>query len=202
MQNLQHLGACRPAHKAIEPRPQRRPAQRRRATWRRRWPLASGLLEALFDLDDQTLGPDTRGLHLVTPVNKPLRVLLAEDNPADVMVIREALVSHFGDVEISVQQDGEQMIHMIELLDRGEAPCPDVILLDFNLPRITGDVALERWSHSRLSGQIPVVVVSSSDAPRDREAATRLGASSYFRKPNDYDEYMKLGDLVGDILAA
>jgi CheY-like chemotaxis protein len=134
--------------------------------------------------------------------SKPLRVLLAEDNPADVILIREALSSRFENVELAVQEDGEQMIHMIEMLERGETPRPDVILMDLGLPRVTGDVALARLHRCEFSSDVPVVVVSSSDAAGDRATATRLGARSYFRKPNDYDEFMKLGDLVGAILVS
>jgi CheY-like chemotaxis protein len=133
---------------------------------------------------------------------RPLRVLLAEDNPADVILIREALASRFDQVELAVREDGEQMIRTIEELERGETPRPDVILMDLGLPRVTGDVALARWKRCAFSGEVPVVVVSSSDAAGDRATASRLGARSYFRKPSDYDEFMKLGDLVGAILVS
>jgi CheY-like chemotaxis protein len=129
-------------------------------------------------------------------------VLLAEDNPADVFLIQEALALRFKDleIEISVQQDGEQMMQTIDMLDRGGTPCPDVILLDLNLPRITGDEALERLRKSSLFGRVPVVVVTSSNSPRDHRTADLLGANRYFRKPTDYDEFMKLGDLVEDVI--
>lgn len=136
------------------------------------------------------------------PASQPLRVLLAEDNPGDVLLIREALALRFTGVEVSVQEDGEQMMDTLALLESGGAPCPDIVLLDLNLPRITGDEVLESLRRSPVCAKVPVIVITSSDSPRDRQAATRLGADRYFRKPTDYDEFMKLGDLVEAVLAS
>jgi CheY-like chemotaxis protein len=136
-----------------------------------------------------------------TFVSKQLHVLLAEDNPADVLLMREALSSRFEDVELSVQQNGEQMMKLIDEMDRGNTPCPDVILLDLNLPRVTGEDILWRLGQSPTCQNVPKVVVTSSDSPRDRETTARLGVSHYFRKPTDYDEFMRLGDLVVTVLA-
>jgi two-component system, chemotaxis family, response regulator Rcp1 len=136
------------------------------------------------------------------PASRPLRVLLAEDNPGDVLLIQEALSLRFTGVEVSVWEDGEQMMEIIELLENGGAASPDVVLLDLNLPRITGDEVLERLRRSPTCGKVPVIVITSSDSPRDRQSATRLGADRYFRKPTDYDEFMKLGELVEAVLAS
>ena len=136
------------------------------------------------------------------PASQPLRVLLAEDNPGDALLIREALSLCFTGVEVSVREDGEQMMDALALLESGGAPCPDIVLLDLNLPRITGDEVLESLRRSPVCGKIPVIVITSSDSPRDRQAATRLGANRYFRKPTDYDEFMKLGELVQTVLAS
>src|SRR5258708_30901322 len=96
--------------------------------------------------------------------SKPLHVLLAEDNPGDVLLVREARMGRFPDVEISVQQDGEQMMQCIDLLDGGEMSCPDVILLDLNLPRVTGEEVLWRLAQSPVCRAVPTVVVTSSDS--------------------------------------
>ncbi|HEV2202007.1 MAG TPA: response regulator [Bryobacteraceae bacterium] len=133
--------------------------------------------------------------------SSPLNVLLVEDNPADVLLIQEALSARFPVSHISVHQDGEQTMQWIERLDRKEVSRPDVILLDLNLPRVTGEDVLWRLSLSPLCRGVPIVVVTSSDSPRDRIAAAGMGASRYFRKPADYDEFMRLGDLVKGILA-
>jgi chemotaxis family two-component system response regulator Rcp1 len=135
------------------------------------------------------------------PAREPLYILLAEDNPGDALLIREALGMRFPDAKYIVQQDGERMMRWIDLLDSGYAPRPDVILLDLTLPRATGEEVLGRLGQSAACRGVPIVIVTSSDSPRDRAAAARLGANRYFRKPSDYDEFMKLGDLVNGVLA-
>jgi CheY-like chemotaxis protein len=135
-------------------------------------------------------------------VFESLHVVLAEDNPADELVIREALAPLFPDAQIKVFRDGEQMMRWIDMLETDYAPLPDVILLDLNLPRFTGEQILERLRSNPKCGTIPVVIVTSSDAPHDRASATRLGATRYFCKSTDYRAFMKLGDLVYEVLSS
>jgi CheY-like chemotaxis protein len=127
---------------------------------------------------------------------KILKILLAEDNPGDVLLIREALTLSGVEFELTVQQDGERMLSYIELIEHGSRGCPDIVLLDLNLPKRGGDFLLERMRLSPHCRNIPVIVVTSSDSKKDREMAARLGASDYFRKANDFDEFMRLGELV------
>jgi CheY-like chemotaxis protein len=127
-------------------------------------------------------------------------VLVAEDNPADVSLIRLALKHHQVDAELTVQTDGEHMLRYIERMEAGEVLCPDLVLLDLNLPRVTGHALLQRLRESPICGQVPILIVSSSDTQRDRYAAIRLGATGYFCKPNDYDKFMQLGQLVTKLL--
>jgi CheY-like chemotaxis protein len=133
---------------------------------------------------------------------KPLRVLLAEDNPADVLLIREALSAHFDEVQIVVQEDGEQMMHWIDALDSGNEAGPDVILLDLNMPRVTGREVLWRLRYSPVCRGVPTIIVTSSNSPGDRNATARLGAVRYFPKPTDYDEFMQLGELVKNVVSS
>ena len=134
------------------------------------------------------------------PIGRTLYVLIAEDNPADARLIREALQHHGITAELVIQQDGEAMLEYVERIDAGEAPCPDIILLDLNLPRKSGHTVLARLRESPSCGKIPVIVVTSSNAAIDRDLAAKFGASSYFRKPIDYDEFLLLGALVKHIL--
>jgi chemotaxis family two-component system response regulator Rcp1 len=135
-------------------------------------------------------------------VSNPVNVLLAEDNPGDVLMMRAALDKCFPDIEVWVQPDGEQMMQWIDWLDRGAVPRPDVILLDLNLPRVTGEEVLWRLGQSRLCRGVPTVIVTASDSPRDRIATAGLGATRYFRKPTDYNEFMQLGNVVKAVLAS
>lgn len=129
-----------------------------------------------------------------------IRVLLAEDNPADVELVREALDSEEFEYELEVKRDGEQMLRFIEQIDNSEEKCPSIFLLDLNLPRTSGEVLLARVRRSKCC-RVPVLIVTSSDSKRDREMTKQLGASGYFRKPSDYEGFMKLGRVVRDMVA-
>jgi DNA-binding response OmpR family regulator len=100
-----------------------------------------------------------------------------------------------------VAPDGEKAIAFVETTDIDpEAPCPQVILLDLNLPRTSGMEVLRRLKTSPRFAEVPVIVVTSSDASMDRAEAANLGVDGYFVKPQNLDEYMKLGSLVKAIL--
>jgi CheY-like chemotaxis protein len=129
-----------------------------------------------------------------------VHVLMVEDSEADELLMRAALKLDGLDCDFVVSEDGEKAIHLIERLEHGEIPAPDVVLLDLNLPRKSGAMVLERIRQSSEYGELPVVVVSSSDSPRDHAQVSRLGATSYFQKPLDLMEFMKLGPLVRQIV--
>ena len=94
------------------------------------------------------------------------------------------------------------MLEWIARVESGEAPCPDIVLLDLNLPRYDGITILQKLRESIVFGNLPIIIVTSSDALSDRTATARLGATSYFRKPLDYDEFLMLGALVKQIISA
>ncbi|HEY4361358.1 MAG TPA: response regulator [Bryobacteraceae bacterium] len=127
-------------------------------------------------------------------------MVLVEDNPADELVIRDCVAQRFPDAVLSVQKDGERMMRWIDMIETEYAPLPNVILLDLNLPRFTGEQVLERLHSLPKFQGIPVVIVTSSDAPSDRTATARLGAAVYFRKPADYDDFLKLGEVIHSVL--
>ena len=125
-----------------------------------------------------------------------LMLLLVEDNPADVFLVREALREEGLDCDLQVVDDGEQAIQFFERVEAGRQAPPDLLLLDLNVPRIGGEQVLERVRKTRPCARIIVVVITSSDSPRDRQKASDLGADEYFRKPANLDEFMALGKLV------
>ncbi len=128
-------------------------------------------------------------------------VLLVEDNPADTYIVRQSLNEYLEDFDMWIVEDGEKAFRLIEEIDSNEAiPCPSVLLLDLNLPKRSGHEVLKRVRSSRC-GSIPIVIVTSSDSPSDRLEASRLGATAYFRKPADLDEFMKVGEVVRRVLS-
>lgn len=131
---------------------------------------------------------------------KRLRLLLAEDNRADVMLVRQALAEHQIQHELHLVTDGEQALEFIAKMDNsGGLPCPDIVLLDLNLPKVDGIQVLGEIRKRPELAAIPVIVVTSSDAPTDRSRVAQLRVRHYFRKPSDYEEFIKLGALVREV---
>jgi len=129
------------------------------------------------------------------------QIVLVEDADPDVFLVREAL--ELGGLQFSLRifDDGEKAVDFVEDVDRDEkVPCPHLVLLDLNLPKKTGAEVLECVRRSHRCGDVPVIILTSSDSPKDREQVARLGATRYFRKPSRLAEFMRLGDLVREVL--
>jgi chemotaxis family two-component system response regulator Rcp1 len=123
------------------------------------------------------------------------QILLAEDNPADVYLINEALTLQSFDFQLNVVSDGEEALCYIERQGKyASAPYPDLIILDLNLPKSDGSDVLKRIRERSDLNQIPVVILTSSDSPKDRLAIAKLGADSYLTKPSDLDAFLALGE--------
>jgi DNA-binding response OmpR family regulator len=127
-------------------------------------------------------------------------IMLVEDNPADVTLLTEALASQDVETTMFVAHDGDEGIRALDAIDDAHIPCPDLIVLDLNLPRRSGFEVLERVRSSRECSRKPVVVFSSSDAEEDKEQARRLGASYYLRKPSTLKDLMSIGVELKKIL--
>lgn len=128
-------------------------------------------------------------------------ILVVEDNPADVFLIRAAINAARVDADLLVAKDGEQALRFFDAVDADDTvACPALVLLDINLPRKRGGEILKCIRQSGRSFAVLVIAVSSSDSPQDREGMMKLGADGYFRKPSNYAEFMSLGDMVKRIL--
>jgi|SRR5579862_2073395 CheY-like chemotaxis protein len=130
-------------------------------------------------------------------------VLLVEDSPADIYIVRESLKKHMKEINLQVLNDGEKAFALIEASEADESlPSPVLLILDLNLPKRSGQEILKRLRQSSKLGRIPVVIFTSSDSPADRAETTRLGATAYFRKPADLEEFMCIGKVVQSVLSA
>jgi two-component system, chemotaxis family, response regulator Rcp1 len=135
-------------------------------------------------------------------VGGPIRVLLVEDNPADAFIITDILTESAIVIEMAVVDDGEKALRHIDGIDSDSSLlCPDIVLLDLNLPKYTGHEVLSHIRHSVRCRHIPVLIVSSSRSPQEISRTQELGATGFFRKPATLAEYSKLGDLVKHILS-
>ncbi|MBC7926225.1 MAG: response regulator [Bryobacteraceae bacterium] len=122
---------------------------------------------------------------------RTIRILLAEDNPADVYLIEEALREHNVLFEITVATDGEAAIDLVTR----QGMRPDIVLLDLNMPKRSGGEVLDALRKEAGVG-LPVIILTSSDSPADRDQALRLGATCYIRKPTGLDEFLQIGATI------
>ena len=129
-----------------------------------------------------------------------LRILLAEDNPGDVFLVRRALEEHNISHELNVVQDGAEALDFMTRMGRStKVPCPDVMLLDLNLPKVSGARVLSEFRKHPECSDTPVIVITSSDAQKDRARMEELGVARYFRKPSDYRAFLRLGAVVREV---
>jgi CheY-like chemotaxis protein len=128
-------------------------------------------------------------------------ILLAEDNPADVYLVREALREHGVDCAVRVASDGAEVLRMISPEQvMAAAQRLGLIILDMNLPRHDGSEILRRLHETSALAHVPVVVLTSSDSPRDRLVASQFGAARYLRKPSSLEQFLSLGAVFKDLL--
>ncbi|MEE2056700.1 response regulator [Rhodococcus artemisiae] len=128
----------------------------------------------------------------MTPTGKPIDVLLVEDDPGDELMTREAFEDNKIGNNLHVVRDGEQALDF--LYRRGEhadAPQPDLILLDLNLPKYDGRQVLEQIKSDPELSHIPVVVLTTSSAEEDILRSYRLHANAYVTKPVDLDQFIR-----------
>lgn len=121
---------------------------------------------------------------------KPVEILLIEDDPADVRMIQEALKAAKVQHNLHVVSDGLEAISFLYRTQQfDDVPEPDVVLVDLNLPKINGhEVLLEIKSSGHLR-HIPVVVLTSSKAPRDVRLSYQADADWFVTKPTGLDAY-------------
>jgi chemotaxis family two-component system response regulator Rcp1 len=130
-----------------------------------------------------------------------IRILLAEDNDGDIFLVRRALEQRGVPHELTVARNGEEALALLERAEHGpDSEAPRLILLDLNLPKIDGAQVLSRLRKTAAFSATPVIVLTSSDSPKDRESALALGANVYFRKPTDLQSFMRLGEVVEMVL--
>jgi CheY-like chemotaxis protein len=134
-------------------------------------------------------------------MSAPFTILLAEDNPGDVFLVRRALEKHGLHINLIVVEDGQAALNFIAKAETdASVGCPDLVLLDLNLPRASGSRVLTRLRQSRRCAVTPIIIITSSDSPLDKESAAKLGANAYFQKPGDLAGFMQLGRIVSETL--
>ncbi len=127
------------------------------------------------------------------PSGEPIEVLLVEDDPGDVLLIKEAF--EFNKVQNSLHcvSDGEQALAFLR--SEGEyagKPRPDLVLLDLNLPRKDGREVLAEVKADAQLRTIPVVILTTSEAEEDVLRSYQLHANAYVTKPVDFERFIEV----------
>ena len=128
-----------------------------------------------------------------------IEVLLVEDDPGDVLMTKEAFADNKVKNNLSVVTDGVEALAFLRREGKySDAPYPDLILLDLNLPKKDGrEVLAEIKADERLS-HIPVVVLTTSGANEDILASYRLHANAYVTKPVDFEQFIRVVRQIDD----
>ncbi len=126
-------------------------------------------------------------------VNRPVEVLLVEDNPGDIRLTQEALKESTLRVHLNVAKDGVEALSFLRHSEPfADAPKPDLILLDLNLPRKNGREVLSEVKADPELKRIPVLVMTTSRDRQDVAGAYQLNANCYIAKPVDLDAFLHI----------
>jgi CheY-like chemotaxis protein len=129
----------------------------------------------------------------MNPIDRPdpIEVLLVEDDPGDVLLIREAFEDNKVANRLHVVSDGVEALDFMRRTGvHAEAPRPDLVLLDLNLPRKDGREVLAEVKKDAALRTIPVVVLTTSSAEEDVLRSYNLHANAYVTKPVDFDRFI------------
>ncbi|MFF1530780.1 response regulator [Cellulomonas sp. NPDC058312] len=124
---------------------------------------------------------------------KVIDVLLVEDDPGDVLMTREAFEDNKVANRLQVVADGVSALAFLRKEgEHADAPTPDLVLLDLNLPRMDGREVLEAMKSDEKLRSIPVVVLTTSEAEEDVVRSYSLHANAYVTKPVDFERFIEV----------
>jgi two-component system, chemotaxis family, response regulator Rcp1 len=130
---------------------------------------------------------------------RPVEILLVEDNPGDVRLAEEALRDAKMSNNLNVASDGVEALAYLRREGRhANAPRPDLVLLDLNLPKKDGREVLGEVKLDPDLRTIPIVVLTTSDADADVVRSYQLHANAYVRKPVDFDAFIEVVRSIED----
>jgi chemotaxis family two-component system response regulator Rcp1 len=131
--------------------------------------------------------------------DRPIEILLVEDNPGDVRLTREAFLEGNLDSHLSVAPDGVEALAFLRREGPyGDVARPDMILLDLNLPKMDGREVLAEIKSDDNLRRIPVVILTTSRAEQDVYRSYDLHANCYITKPVDLDQFISVVRSIED----
>ena len=130
---------------------------------------------------------------------KPLEVLLVEDDEDDVLLTKEALNDSKVIVSMTVSPDGEDALRRLRREEpHANDPLSELILLDLNLPGISGREVLKEIKNDPVLKKIPVVVLTTSAADADIVKCYDLGANCFITKPVDFEQFQRIIKVIDE----
>lgn len=134
---------------------------------------------------------------MIITQTKTVEILLVDDNIGDVVLTKEALKGADFTNRVSIARDGFEALDFLRQAGKfANAPTPDLILLDINMPRKNGCEVLEEIRRDEALKLIPIVILTSSEAEDDIRRAYEMGANCYVTKPADLDEMVKIVQAI------
>lgn len=139
-------------------------------------------------------------MNQLTSESEAIRIFVVEDNAPDVMLIGEALREQELQFDIVHLRDGEEAILRLDHPQPGDGRF-DLVILDLNMPRVSGLEVLEKLRQKSAFTGVPILVLTSSLAPDEQREASKLGASRYLKKPADLYEFLtEVGNVVRELV--
>lgn len=133
------------------------------------------------------------------PLGRPVEILLVENSPGDIRLTQEALRDAKVKNNLHVAQDGVEAMAYLRQEGANEGmPRPDLVLLDLNLPRKSGHEVLEEIKTDATLKQIPVVILTVSEADEDIVKAYKQHANSFVSKPIDFQQFIKVVNSIDE----
>lgn len=130
---------------------------------------------------------------------RPVEILLVEDNEGDIGLVEEIFEEDQINNNLSITEDGEEAMDFLNRQGKFvNAPRPDIILLDLNLPKKDGREVLKEIKEDERFRMIPVVVLTTSKAEKDILKSYDLHANSFITKPVDFEQFIKVIRSIGD----
>lgn len=127
----------------------------------------------------------------------PYLIVVVEDNPSDRYLLEESLRTHKISYELVSLKSGEEFIeYSREVCDETPARKPDLVVLDWTLPKTSGSELIREVRLSARCAEAPILVLTSSISPLDRQAAFDAGVTCFLTKPTALDEYLAIGKTI------